>query len=61
MMKSKRAQDIMNSTGVVDVRFNGKQVYIEQVDGDFAQIQYVRTREKARVSLADLMEGESAF
>jgi len=60
-MKSKRAQEIMNSAGVVEVRYRGKQVYIEQVEGDFAQVQYVRSQDKARVPLVELEEFESAF
>ena len=60
-MQSKRAQDIMNSPGIIEVKHRGKQVYIENIEGDFAQVKYVQNQKKARVPLAELQEDESAF
>jgi hypothetical protein len=51
----------MNSPGIIKVTHRGQQVYIDQIEGDFAQVQYVQSRQKARVSLTELEEDESAF
>ncbi len=60
-MQPRQAQDIFKSLGFISVTHNGRQVYIEQVDGDYAQVEYTQTGNKARVPVSELEAGESAF
>lgn len=60
-MNSKRATDILNSTANIIVTHNGTAVWIENVEGNFAEIHYRESRKKLRVPVSELQEDESAF
>lgn len=57
MMDEKRANAIINSLGVIEVTHQGKSVWIEQVENDFAQVHYLDSRERSRVPVRELVEG----
>ncbi|KUG02471.1 hypothetical protein ASZ90_020103 [hydrocarbon metagenome] len=57
-MDKKRAKEIMDSLGVIEVTHRNSPVWIENLDGDMANIEYLNRSGKARVPLADLYETE---
>lgn len=56
-MKSRRAAEIFDSLGVIEVCYKGLPVWIEKVNGDLAQVQDLQTRQSFEVSVQDLAEG----
>jgi H-type small acid-soluble spore protein len=56
-MESKRAAEIFDSLGVIEVCYQGLPVWIEKLDGDRAQVQNLQTRQSFEVSVQDLAEG----
>ena len=56
-MDSKRAQEIMESEAVYEVRYKGFPVWIEEVNGDKAQIRSMDTGRRYEVMVLELVEG----
>lgn len=57
-MDEKRAREIVDSLGVIEVMHNGKPVWIENITGNEAQITYIEGNETVDVSLNQLVEGD---
>ncbi|MGI5910958.1 MAG: H-type small acid-soluble spore protein [Syntrophomonadaceae bacterium] len=55
-MDSKRARDIVNSLGVIEVLHQGRPVWIEALQGEMAQVKYLDTKERFEVRLDQLNE-----
>jgi H-type small acid-soluble spore protein len=60
-VEAERANYIINSPLNVKVTHRDKAVWLEQVEGSFAHIHYLDSREHVRVPLKDLMEDEPAL
>ncbi len=57
-MDRSRAEEIMDSLGVIEVIHGSSPVWIDGLDGDMASIEYLDRSVKTRVSLAELYESE---
>ncbi|MGR6836924.1 small, acid-soluble spore protein, H family [Syntrophomonas erecta] len=55
-MKSQRARQIMASLGVIEVRYQGTPVWIEQVRKGEALVLNLESRQKKLVALSELEE-----
>ena len=55
-MNSERAKSIIQSHGVIDVRYEGAPVWLEQVRGDNAEISYLGTKNRVEVPVSKLVE-----
>ncbi|NLK52386.1 MAG: H-type small acid-soluble spore protein [Syntrophomonadaceae bacterium] len=55
-MDSHRAQEIIDSLGVIEVRHQGASVWIEQVDNNEAEIRYLHSGRQTRVPVQELTE-----
>lgn len=55
-MDVQRAHDIVNSLGVIEVLYQGEPIWIENINGDQARIDFLERRHKAEVPVRDLME-----
>jgi small acid-soluble spore protein H (minor) len=51
-----RALEIFNSLGVIEVLHRGSPVWIEQVNNNSAEIQYLSTQQRAHVPVEELIE-----
>lgn len=56
-MDIKRATEIFNSLGVIEVCYQGSPVWIEQIDDNRVQVQDIETKQSYEVSVYDLVEG----
>lgn len=57
-MDNKRAREIVNSLGVIEVLYQDRPVWIEDVDGSLAQIRYLDAEDsKFEVPVGELEEG----
>jgi H-type small acid-soluble spore protein len=54
-----KAQKIVESLGVVEVLYNGAPVWIENLDGEDAEVRYLETGDHLLVPVAELVEGGS--
>ena len=57
-MDSKRAIQIMESHGVIEVTHQGSPVWLESVKGHLAEVTYIKTGKSADVPLNELVEGD---
>ncbi len=57
-MDVKRAHDIFNSLGVIEVLYQGEPIWIEDIYGDQAKIELLHQRKRTEVPVQDLMESE---
>jgi small acid-soluble spore protein H (minor) len=48
-MDIQKAREILDSLGVIEVTYNNIPVWINQIDGDKAQVQNLETHEKFEV------------
>lgn len=55
-MDSRRAEEIMQSYGVIDVTYNGMPVWIEGVRKDFAEVTLVEQKRRLDVPVSALAE-----
>ena len=55
-MDSRRAKEIFDSLGVIEVLHRGAAVWIENVDDRFADIKYLTNNSKSRVPVSELVE-----
>jgi len=54
-----KAQQIVESLGVIEVLHNGAPVWIENLEGDNAEVRYLETGEIIKVPVSELVEGGS--
>ena len=55
-MNTKRAEEIVDSLGVIEVLYQGSPIWIEQINGDKVQIQDLNTQQRCEVPVNDLVE-----
>jgi H-type small acid-soluble spore protein len=55
-MDNKRVREIINSLGVIEVLYQGRPVWIEDVDGSLAQVRYLDARDSFEVPVGELKE-----
>ena len=56
-MIAQRAREIMESTGVIDVHYQGRQVWLEELEGDQVMVSFLEIpNRKLMVKLGDLTE-----
>lgn len=58
-MDPKKAQQIVESLGVVEVLYNGAPVWIENLEGKDAEVRYLETGQIIQVPVSELVEGGS--
>lgn len=58
-MDPEQAQQIVESLGVVEVLYNGAPVWIENVDGEDAEVRFLETGDIIQVPVNKLVEGGS--
>ncbi len=58
-MDPEKAQKIYDSLGVVEVMYNGARVWIENLDGEDAEVRYLETGDYILVPVSELVEGGS--
>jgi H-type small acid-soluble spore protein len=51
-----RAKEIVNSLGVIEVLHRDAPVWIERIDRDRVEVQYLGTGDRAEVSVYELVE-----
>ncbi len=56
LMNEQRIHEILDSHGVIDVRYQNLPVWIEQVNQDRAEVILLDTDQRLEVPLADLYE-----
>lgn len=56
-MDSKRAQEIFDSLGIIEVFYQGSPVWLEKINANHVQVQDMRTNQRFEVSVHDLREG----
>ena len=57
-MDGRRAAEIMESHGIIDVRYKGHPVWMEGIKGDVAQVSYIQNGRMIDVPLHDLDESD---
>jgi len=57
-MDSKRAEEIMQSHGVINVSYNGMPVWIERIRGDMAEVTLIDMERKIDVHIGALTEAD---
>jgi H-type small acid-soluble spore protein len=55
-MESKRAEQIMQSNGVIEVSYNGMPVWIEGIRGDMAEVTFIDLNRRSDVPVSSLAE-----
>lgn len=55
-MDIERAHDIVNSLGVIEVLYQGEPIWIEDINGDQARIDFLNRRQRVEVPVRDLIE-----
>lgn len=55
-MDNKRVQEIINSLGVIEVIYQGRPIWIEDIDGSLAQVRYLDTEDSFEVPVGELEE-----
>lgn len=58
MMDTKRAQEIMDSLGVIEVLLRGRPVWIEDLEGSLAQVRFLDDTHSFKVPVGELQEGD---
>ena len=56
-MMAYRARQIMDSLGVIEVKYQGNPVWIEQVEEDSAMVRFLDSGKKLKVPVNMLAEG----
>jgi len=59
-MDSQRVREIMSSQEEINVTYNSKQVWIEGLNGDIAEIREIDSDKTFKVPVRELWEGTSA-
>lgn len=55
-MNTRRAEEILDSLGVIEVFYQGSPVWLEQISGASVQIKDLNTQQRLEVSVNDLFE-----
>jgi len=58
LVDSRRAREIVDSLGVIEVLHNGDSVWIEALNGNEAKVSYIEDDRIIDVSVSQLVEGE---
>lgn len=56
-MDYNQAMEVKQSTGVIDVLYNGSSVWIEEVNGDMATVYFLQSGVRQEVPVQDLKQG----
>jgi H-type small acid-soluble spore protein len=57
-MDAKRAREIFESYGVIDVLHNNQSVWIESLNGNEAKVTYIESDKTVDVPISQLVEGD---
>lgn len=57
-MDFKRAQEIINSQNVIEVFYNGSSVWLENIQGNFAEVKNLSSNKVYNVPIDDLNENQ---
>ena len=57
-MDNKKAEEIMQSYGVINVNYNGLPVWIERIRGDVAEVTFIDIERQITVPVSELTEVE---
>jgi small acid-soluble spore protein H (minor) len=55
-MNTHRAEEIVDSLGVIEVLYQGSPIWIEQISGDSVQIRDLNTQQRLEVPVNELVE-----
>lgn len=55
-MDNKRAREIINSLGVIEVLYQGRPIWIEDIDSSLAQVRYLDIGDSFEVPVRELEE-----
>lgn len=55
-MDNKRAREIINSLGVIEVLYQSRPIWIEDIDGSLAQVRYLDAEDSFEVPVGELKE-----
>ena len=55
-MDNKRAREIINSLGVIEVLYQSRPVWVEDIDGSLAQVRYLDIEHSFKVPIGELEE-----
>ena len=55
-MDNKRAREIINSLGVIEVLYQSRPIWIEDIDGSLAQVRYLDAEDSFEVPVGELEE-----
>lgn len=55
-MDTKRAKDVVESLGVIEVLYQGSPVWIENIEGDTAKVRYLDSYDHMSVPIGELVE-----
>ncbi len=55
-MDNKRAQEIIDSLGVIEVLLRGRPVWIEGLDGELARVRFLDDSHNLKVPVGELQE-----
>jgi small acid-soluble spore protein H (minor) len=55
-MDNKRAQEIIDSLGVIEVLLRGRPVWIEGLDGELARVRFLDDSHNLKVTVGELQE-----
>lgn len=57
-MDNKRANEILDSLGVIEVFYRDSPVWLEKIDANRVQVQDLKTNQRFEVSVYALVEGK---
>ncbi len=55
-MNNQRAKEILDSKGIIEVRYQQSPVWIQEIQGDMAEVEYLDSLDRTLVPVADLVE-----
>jgi len=55
-MDNKRAREIINSLGVIEVLYQSRPVWVEDIDGSLVQVRYLDIEHSFKVPIGELEE-----
>jgi H-type small acid-soluble spore protein len=57
-MENRRAEEIMQSYGVIDVNYNGMPVWLEAISGDLAEVTFIGLDKRMEIPVEELNESD---
>jgi len=55
-MDNKRAREIINSLGVIEVLYQSRPVWVEDIDGSLVQVRYLDAEDSFEVPVGEMEE-----